>query len=182
MKNKNDEKYVFMKDIIIQKNFLDEQSFIDLKNLFLNENLNGLYFFYCKEASGVNKPKLDNYQFYHTFYENNRPCSPYINILDPILDKIKPAALIRVKANCTPRTSKIIVHGMHVDTPYHNATSAVFYLNTNDGFTKFKNGIKIKSEQNKLVSFPSELEHSGSTHTSGDSLRMVINFVYFKSN
>ena len=71
---------------------------------------------------------------------------------------------------------------MHTDTPHPNATSGVFYLNTNDGFTKFKNKIKIKSEENKFVSFPSELEHSGSTHTSGDSLRMVINFVYFKSS
>lgn len=170
-----------MKDVIIRKNFLDEQDFINLKNLFLNENLNGLHFFYCKEASGVNKPKLDNYQFYHTFYENGYPCSTFLEVLNPILNKIKPAALIRVKANCTPRTNKIIVHGMHRDTSFPNATSGVFYLNTNDGFTKFKNGTKIKSEENKFVSFPAELQHSGSTHTSGDSLRMVINFVYFKS-
>ena len=168
-----------MKDVIIRKNFLDEQDFINLKNLFLNENLNGLHFFYCKEASGVNKPKLDNYQFYHTFYENGYPCSTFLEVLNPILNKIKPAALIRVKANCTPRTNKIIVHGMHRDTSFPNATSGVFYLNTNDGFTKFKNGTKIKSEENKFVEFDSDLLHTGSTCTD-EKKRIVLNLNYIK--
>ena len=173
-----------MKDIKVEKNFLDKQTLITLKDFILNENNKGLPFYYCKEASygKVDKKRPDNYQFYHTFYENGYPCSPFLEILNPILDRIKPAALLRVKANCTPRTNKINVHGMHTDTPAPNATSGIFYINTNDGFTKFKNNVKIKSEENKFVSFPAELEHSGSTHTSNDPLRIVINFVYFKSD
>ena len=43
--------------------------------------------------------------------------------------------------------------------------TGIFYLNTNDGYTKFKDGTIIKSEQNKYIEFDSELEHTRSTCT-----------------
>jgi hypothetical protein len=93
------------------------------------------------------------------------------------LKKLSVKSLLRVKANLLHKTEKTIEHGFHRDFPYENNT-AIFYLNTNNGYTKFKNKKIIKSEKNKLVDFNSSLEHTGSTCTDED-YRIVINFNYF---
>ena len=50
---------------------------------------------------------------------------------------------------------------------------------TNNGYTKFKNGTKIKSVENRMTIFPSHLEHQGYT-CSNQLKRVVINFNYDK--
>ena len=47
----------------------------------------------------TDKPKLFDYQFNHIFYKNNNSNSNFFNDLNPILDKLKPLSLIRIKAN-----------------------------------------------------------------------------------
>ena len=64
---------------------------------------------------------------------------------------------------------------MHIDQP--KGKTGIFYINTCNGYTKFKNGEKIKSEKNKYVEFDSILEHTGSSCTD-EKRRIVINFNY----
>ena len=56
-------------------------------------------------------------------------------------------------------------------------TTAILYLNSNNGWTEFKKGGKVKSVENRIVIFDSNLEHQGVTCT--DELqRVVLNFNY----
>ena len=51
------------------------------------------------------------------------------------------------------------------------------YLNSNNGYTRFKEGGKIFSERNKLVKFKGNKYHTGSTCTDKE-YRSIINFNY----
>ena len=56
-------------------------------------------------------------------------------------------------------------------------TSAIFYLNTNNGYTKFEDGTIISSIENRLVTFPSTMLHTGTSCTD-TKYRLVLNLVY----
>ena len=58
-------------------------------------------------------------------------------------------------------------------------TTAIFYLNSNNGYTEFEDGTKVESVANRFVSFPSTLKHRGTSCTD-ENVRVVINFNYFK--
>ena len=55
--------------------------------------------------------------------------------------------------------------------------TSIFYLNTNNGWTQFKKGGKVKCVENRLVTFDSNLEHAGVTCTD-QKRKVVINFNY----
>ena len=57
-------------------------------------------------------------------------------------------------------------------------TTAIYYLNTNNGFTKFENGDKVNSVANRIVIFDSNLKHTGTSCTDSYA-RLLINFNYF---
>ena len=99
-----------------------------------------------------------------------------------ILNVLKPTSLIRIKANLVPRDSKITKHKMHTDVPAPTSSkTAVYYVNTNNGFTLFKKNKKITSEKNKLVMFNSDTEHASTTCTNKD-YRIVPTPLNYKHN
>ena len=91
--------------------------------------------------------------------------------------RLELSELIKIKANLSFRTTEKIIHGYHVDLPYECKT-AIYYLNTNDGCTMFKDGREVGSVENRLVIFNSQLAHTGTTCTD-QKIRSVINFNYF---
>jgi hypothetical protein len=125
---------------------------------------------------GVNTLNDGYTQFCHTFYNNFNENSPNFLILKPIIDLLNPLSIIRVKANLLIKTNKNIKHGLHIDQDF-KCTTAIFYLNTNNGFTEFEDGTKIFSEENKLVIFDNFLKHTGSSCTDKNE-RIIINFNY----
>ena len=126
--------------------------------------------------------ELDDYQFGNVMYQNMTPINNEFGLVTDILNcsKLKIAALIRVKANLNPRTHKIIKHGFHVDLPYP-CTTAIYYVNTCNGFTEFEDGTVVESVANRFVTFPSSLKHTGTTCTD-QKARIVINFNYFEGD
>ena len=69
-----------------------------------------------------------------------------------------------------------------MDLPYTQVLSAIYFVNSNDGYTYFKpqddkSLIKVESKKNRLVVFPNGLLHSGTTCTD-EGVRVVINFNY----
>lgn len=57
--------------------------------------------------------------------------------------------------------------------------TAIFYINTNNGYTKFNIKKKIvKSKANRLVKFPAKIKHTGTTCTDKDE-RIVLNINYY---
>jgi len=153
------------------KNFLDKDSFDSIEKIFFS------YPNYFPWYLGPGKTFEDDghLQFVHLFFNKDKINSPYFTELNPIIEALKPKTLIRIKAKLLSKTYKIIEHPHHID--FKDCKTAIFYINTNNGFTKFKNGKTIKSEKNKLIEFDSNLEHGGSTCTDAN-VRIVINFNY----
>ena len=120
----------------------------------------------------------DNIHLMHMFYNQDQPNSNYINMIDPIVERLKHRSLLRIKANSTMKTSTIIRHGFHVDFTFSDSKTSVFYVNTCDGYTEFEDGNRIESVENRLVTFPSHFRHAGTTCTN-QPFRTVINFNYF---
>jgi YHS domain-containing protein len=132
--------------------------------------------------------KDDNYdQFFHFFYSHHMPRSEYIETIDPIVFRLKAVGLIRIKANLLTRTPTIIEHGMHIDIENNKKQSsydgktAIYYVNTNNGYTKFEDGTVVNSVENRCVVFDSSLRHTGTTCTD-QKTRVVINFCYVEGN
>lgn len=157
------------------KNPLTKEQAIKIKENFTNNN------FPWYLTKGVVHKTDKNYQFTHNFYDKLQFKSNYIELLDPILHILNPCSILRIKANLIIKNNKIIEHSIHRDIDYaKNYKTAIYYVNTNNGYTKFKDGKKIYSEENKLIVFDGNNEHCGTT-CSDEDYRIVINFNYFES-
>ena len=181
----------------IEDNFLDQKIFDELQAFMIGWNFDWYY------NAGANIEYVDsdgvisvipdplnnlNFMFFHVFYLQDRPCSPCSSNFDnliPILDKILPMSLWRIKANLLTRSSNIIENEFHVDIGVISEeklkqwTTSIFYMNTNNGYTEFEDGTKVESVANRLVKFPANLKHRGTSCTD-EKTRVVINFNYFK--
>lgn len=119
-----------------------------------------------------------HFQFTHVFYMRGRPASDYFAMVEPLIERIGIRALIKMKANLVTRAEQIQTHGMHTDVDFADSKTAVYYVNSNDGYTEFADGTKVKSVANRLVTFPSCVLHTGSNCTD-QKTRVVINVNYF---
>ena len=156
-------------------NFLDKVSFKHIKETILSENFQ---WFLSKKIALKNEKNKDNaIYFYHLIYKNNAVYSNVIKIIAPLIKKLEVKALIRIKANLYPNQNKLIVHERHRDYPFKHK-GAIFYINTNNGYTLLENKIKIKSIANRLLLFNSSKKHS-STSCTDKKRRVNINFNFF---
>lgn len=162
--------------INIFDNYLNQDEFNKIKNIFIdNEKFPWHY------TPGIAYPdevkKTDRFQFFNLMYRNDIGVkSDYYSSLMPLLNKINPKEVLRVKANLGTRTYTHIEGGMHTDSKMKH-TTAIFYLNTNNGYTKFEDGTIVESIENRLVVFNSDLLHSGFSQTD-ENIRCVINLNY----
>ena len=155
-------------------NFLSIPDYDKLQQLLL-----GLDFpWYLKPSIANNRQGLDQYQFVHTFFNCSKPSINNWNpILQPLLDKLKANYIFRIKANCRPRTSKLVLSDYHTDMNLNQQT-AIYYLNTNNGYTKFLDDSKtVNSVANRLLTFDGSLKHCGASCTD-DNTRIVLNINY----
>jgi hypothetical protein len=161
-------------------NFLPKEEFKNLQNFLLSDIFpwffNG---FVVTEGKDI---KEDCFQFIYNFYINGYP-SQYFKIVSPLVEKINPLAIIRLKANLTTHGKKIIEHGYHIDQddPKNIISSAIFYINDNNGYTKFEDGTKVNSVENRLVIFNSSIKHTG-TNCTDTQRRVILNFNYIKKS
>ena len=148
----------------IYDNFLGEEEFKILKSMddcwfpwFLQDRISG--------QGDENRDKEDTW------------CSQDKNIVWPLIEKLKPKGLIRVKANCYMKTPTVFKHNPHTDYPFqHNG--AIFYINNNDGKTILENGKQIDSVANRLLLFDASKLHQ-STSCTNNRARINININYF---
>tara|TARA_R100001463_G_scaffold67192_2_gene120779 strand:+ start:237 stop:725 length:489 start_codon:yes stop_codon:yes gene_type:complete len=159
----------------IKDNYLSTEEYIFLKN-----NMESTYFpwYYNhnKTWQPTSDPKLFEYQFVHIFYNNDKVNSNKFDHLDPIIKKLKPLSLIRVKANLTPISHKLIKSDKHYDQNF-KCKIAIYYLNDNNGYTMIGDK-KVESKSNRMVLFDSDKEHYGTNSTNCNN-RIIINFNYF---
>ena len=165
----------------VTDNFLDTGTF----NTLSNELLMPTFPWYPSsiDAEDHESNRLRNMQFVHYFYENNMAMDG-CNILFPLVKKIDPLAVLRIKGNITLQHDTQLKHNLHVDitnTTNPTVMVSIFYLNTNNGWTEFEDGTKIHSVANRLVTFPNYIKHT-SVSCSDQTYRMVLNLNYIISD
>jgi hypothetical protein len=160
----------------ITDDFLNEVEFSQVKDIMIDSSR--LPWYFNDYVLSKDEDAGESWQFTHTFFNNWRWQSDYARDIAPLIDKINPKAWLRIKANLGIKSESIKEQGWHTDYDFP-CTTAVFYLNDNDGYTIFEDGTKVESKANRLVEFDSHYKHSGTTHT--DTLqRVVINLNYIK--
>jgi|TARA_B100000035_G_C20921596_1_gene518742 hypothetical protein len=122
-----------------------------------------------------------NCQLCHHFHAQDTIASKHWDLTKGIRNRLEASAYLRVKANMTMATHVPLETKMHIDfgdvTGYK---TAIYYVNSNDGYTKFETGEIVESVGNRLVIFDGRIKHCGSTHTN-QKYRIVINFNYFSN-
>ena len=170
-------------------NFLDKSEYDTLYNHIIGSTVTQQFpwYFNSKKIDDVN---IDyNFQFVHNVIQNGKIDSPVtFEVLKPLLNKLKPKGLIRIKLNLTTKTHKLIEYPLHRDINVKdekdmeqlkkdNYKVAIFYMNSNNGYTYFEDGKKVKSVANRLLKFDNVMLHSGTTCTD-ENQRVVININY----
>jgi len=156
----------------IVDNFLSKEDFESVQSQMFSSCTP---WYYNSFITDPEQDEVGKFQFTHTFFRNDEISSELFMNLEPILRKINFSYLIRIKANLGTKTEKPALGGFHSD--YENCKTAIFYVNSNNGYTLFEDGTKIDSIENRFVEFDSNLEHSGVSQTD-TQVRCVINFNY----
>ena len=155
-------------------NFIeDRQVQEDIKNT-LTKNRQIAYFYNDRVGD---EDDYSDFYFVHFLFENNihsHECSPMFDrILSPIIGRLKFNSLIRAKVNLYTRKSEFIQTGMHTDTGIPHMVG-LYSVNTNNGYTLFKDGTKIESIENQMVIFDGKRKHCSVAQTD-TKLRININ-------
>ena len=143
--------------IEIIKDVLNKKQLLELKNFL--ESIEIVYFF-----------------FSHMFFRNHEILSNGFYLIKPILEKLKCKGLIHIRANLIVNIGKHYESSWHTDCNFEDFKTAIFYLNTCNGHTLFKDK-KIESKENVLVNFTGKLLHKMVSQTD-TKRRIVINFNY----
>jgi len=153
-------------------NFLDQSLFEVVKHIGSNPEFP---WYYNEDISGEGIEK-DCY-FTHILYSNNEKSS-WFNLVVPIIDTLSDVkSLVRIKANSYFRTETLVHHKDHVDYSFDHK-AAIFYVNTNDGYTVINNEHKIESVANRILIFNPQVPHH-STNCTDQQRRVNVNFNYF---
>ena len=158
-------------------NFLSKEDFCKISDLLLGSRF-PWHYNDCVLVKNIQGNKVDpNFQFTHSFRcKQMQKDSVFLPFVFPIGDSLGIKKLYRVKANLTPRTAEHRFTGYHLDG-FDCPHTAIYYINSNNGWTDFKNGDKVESVANRVVIFDSKLEHQGVSCTD-EKVRLVINFNY----
>ena len=145
-----------MHEVLVTDNFLDPHHFLEIQRIMMSDK----FPWYTNPNGGVahNNGKDGMYFVHHFHYQ--RPLSDFFRLIE----------------NMYPSMRRRVFHDWHTDSPKPHK-GGVFCINTNNGFTCFKNG-KVKSVENRLILFDPSVPHRSSTCTD-QTCRININFNYY---
>ena len=154
-------------------NYLPKEDLETIRNIVTDKHFN----WYFVDRVSSDKDLTDNFYFCHLFYDDE-PCSEHYETIHNIFkDKLDIKSLIRIKANMYTRTQNVDHHLQHVDTDFDHK-GAIYYINSNDGFTVLEDGTHIESKENRMLLFNPASLHNSTTCTDTKA-RLNINFNYF---
>ena len=175
--------------IEVTDHFLDRKSYRKIADFLLKDQCEWTY--NDAKVNPESNDELNDYQFIHLFYSCHsvtgkgiHKISKHIDILTPLIDKMQFIALHRIKANLEPIKSERYKSQFHYDLafqdkPCSSMTTAIYYINSNDGYTEFETGEKVRSVANRFVKFPSDIKHRGVSQVD-TKVRCVLNCNYFE--
>ena len=166
--------------VLVFDNFLEQRYFAEIQELLMGRNFCWYYKDSVNESTIEEKRDLDTFQFAHLFFsvKDGGVCSNHFNILKPILEKLNAQVILKVKSNLLTKNENPKYFGYHIDSHYPTSKTSIFYINTNNGSTIFKDGTVVDSKENRMVVFDSDIMHTGKP-CSDQSTRVLINFNYF---
>ena len=157
-------------------NFLPETNFKLAQSLIMDYGFPWMWNDSVTKDVGYSDP--DEFQFIHLFYH---PMSGvvtdyprWLEIIKPYADRINAISLMRIKANLNVANLEYIKREFHTDFNV-KCTTAIAYMNDNNGYTLFEDGTKVESKENRVVIFDSQMRHAGIPCTD-EKRRVVINF------
>ena len=158
-------------EINVIDNFLPQDQFNHIQDLLM-----GPWFpwYYNKSIVDYDDSK---FQFTHIFYLDKNQPSQFLSLFDYSQSILGVKTLFRIKSNLTVKTSSHQNTGFHIDDFSEATKTAILYINTNDGGTKFHNHDIVNSVANRIVIFDPNIEHAGITCTN-QKTRVVVNFNY----
>jgi hypothetical protein len=121
--------------IKIIDNYLPEKIMLDLENFLLSNN----FPYYYVENIVLGFEKSDSFMFVHHLIENQKESSTVGNsIVNMIMNNVPHKNILRAKINFYLKTDCLQLHDFHLDNPHEDIKIAIFYINTNNGFTEFE--------------------------------------------
>jgi len=161
--------------------FLTAEEHLEIKSFLIGKAGNFPWYYNDDVVFETTEDHLYNFQFTHTFYSNYSFVSEYYRLLDPLIKKLNPASILRIKANLSTNTKECVQRELHTDTHKVMGKTAIYYVNTNNGYTYFDDGAIVASIENRLVKFDNTILHAGTT-SSNTKVRCVININYTEWN
>ena len=171
-----------MSNIQVYDQFLKEDDFKKLDRVFCQDVATWHYNDHAVYPHDESDDTDYNFQFVHSVYRDCQFVSEHHQLVYPILANLDAKVMLRMKFNLGIRTPNIVEREFHQDhydvlpedVPYK---VAIFYLNTNNGYTLFETGDKVESVANRIVIFDGKLKHCGTTCTNSKT-RVVLNINY----
>jgi hypothetical protein len=152
-------------------NFLPEDEFKSIQSFMMGGEFR---WFYVDGRAFVDD---GSFHMTHMFFQPEVGSnSEHLHFWTNFMNKVGAKQCTRIKANLTFKTPTIELTEYHID--YENIKTAIFYINTNNGYTEFESGVRVSSVANRVCIFDSNLKHRGTTHTEPDPRRIVVNFNY----
>ena len=154
-------------------NFLPQDYFVHLQRIMTDHNFPWLY-----NAEVANSGEIqDHFYFTHNLFQDFQPTSSIFEEFVPFFKQLEMNAMVRARALLYVNQGRQIVHEKHIDFKFPHKT-AVFYMNTNNGYTEFEDGTKVESVENRIVFFDGSIPHNSSTCTD-QKIRVVMSINYF---
>ena len=162
----------------IKDNFLVKKDLTQLENLIYNN-----FPWYLQKEQVIDAD--DGCWLSHIIYDEDVPKSDLYNpIIKIFKGYLKYVTLCRLNVNLLLRQETPSVSDFHTDCDFSyedtkKLTTAIFYLNTNNGATEFEDGDRIDSVINRLLVFPTNTRHRAIGQTDV-AKRIVFNFNFIK--
>lgn len=152
-------------------NFLPDNIFEEIRHgVLYSETFNWYYNNYV----AFQDENDGDFYFNHLLYQNERPESHWCHkILNPLLGALQFNNIIRARVNLYTRKTEQIPNDFHTDNIFPH-TVALFSLNTNNGYTLFRDGTKYQSVANSMILFDGRYEHASVPQTD-EKIRVNVN-------
>ena len=154
-------------------NYLPREQFEAIRDMVINAH----FAWYYNRIVTYDWQEDKHFYFTHIFYEKYKVKSDYFKGLEPLIKKINPKALIRVKGNLYTNINKRESDMPHIDYDFDHK-GAIYYINTNNGSTILEDGTEIEAVENRILFFDSSKMHD-SMFCTDQKIRVNININYF---
>lgn len=164
-------------------NFLSEEKWKELNDVLFFPNGDGRLL--MSYVAGVNEAsKANQFAFCRVFIDQNNlsfmGAEPLIDIImQPLCAHIKShVSIYRGKVNLFTRTPTNEGLGMHHDLDTEDYQTIIYYLNDNNGGTRFADGTFIEQKRNRALIIDGKVLHESVTQTD-TNIRVNININYY---